>query len=101
MKYRPSFPGRFAFIEDAAPGARTSSPGTTTTIAIPASPCTHTAADVHHGRTGDITATRAGILATAYAAHPERFVCKPPAPAHLPAATWIDQPPAPEGASVL
>jgi putative transposase len=52
----------------------------------------HTAADVHHGRATAIRAARAGVLATAYHNHPERFVRKPPAPPKLPGTSWINQP---------
>ena len=45
----------------------------------------------------DIVVAGAGhnsLLTAAYAAHPERFVRRPPAPPALPAAVWIN-PPAP------
>jgi putative transposase len=32
------------------------------------------------------------VLDAAYAAHPERFVRKPPAPPELPTAAWINKP---------
>jgi putative transposase len=32
------------------------------------------------------------VLEAAYAAHPERFVRKPPAPPELPTAAWINKP---------
>jgi putative transposase len=32
------------------------------------------------------------VLDAAYAAHPERFVRKPPAPPELPTIAWINQP---------
>jgi putative transposase len=32
------------------------------------------------------------VLDAAFAAHPERFVHKPPAPLELPAAAWINKP---------
>jgi putative transposase len=32
------------------------------------------------------------VLAAAYAAHPERFASRPPAPPKLPVASWINQP---------
>jgi putative transposase len=32
------------------------------------------------------------VLDAAYAAHPERFVRKPPTPPQLPAAAWINKP---------
>jgi putative transposase len=37
-----------------------------------------TPADVHHGRAAQIITARAALLEGAYAAHPERFVGKPP-----------------------
>jgi putative transposase len=52
----------------------------------------HTAADVHHDRTGPIQAARAATLTAACAARPERFVRKPPAPPELPVTAWINQP---------
>ena len=43
----------------------------------------HTPADIHYG-TAEITREkRAGVLDAAYAAHPERFVRKPPRPPEL------------------
>ncbi len=35
---------------------------------------------------------RAIVLTTAYIAHPERFVRRPPTPAPLPSAVWINPP---------
>jgi putative transposase len=32
------------------------------------------------------------VLTAAYAAHPERFVGKPPAPPALPSVAWINRP---------
>jgi hypothetical protein len=52
----------------------------------------HTPADVHYGRAEQVRAERAVVLEAAYAAHPERFVRKPPAPPKLPTAAWINQP---------
>ena len=40
-----------------------------------------------------VRAQRARVLDAAYAAHPERFVRKPPAPPELPTAAWINKPP--------
>jgi putative transposase len=39
LKYRPEFPERFGSIEDAAPFARSFSPGTTTSIITAGSLC--------------------------------------------------------------
>jgi putative transposase len=52
----------------------------------------HTPADVHYGRAELVRAQRARVLDAAYAAHPERFVRKPPAPPELPTAAWINKP---------
>ncbi|HEY2129443.1 MAG TPA: IS3 family transposase, partial [Streptosporangiaceae bacterium] len=50
----------------------------------------HTAADVHHGRAADVQAARASVLTSAYTAHPERFVRKPPSPQAIPDRSWIN-----------
>jgi putative transposase len=91
VKYRPGFPGRFGCLEDARShmGAffdwyhhehRHSGLGWMTP------------ADVHYGRAESIRARRAEVLETAYARHPERFVRRPPVPAPLPEAVWINKP---------
>jgi putative transposase len=91
LKYRPDFPDRFASIHH----ARAFCQGFFTWynaehrhsgIAL------LTPADVHHGRAEQITSARATVLRTAYTAHPERFVCKPPQPPALPQAAWINKP---------
>ena len=51
-----------------------------------------TPAVVHHGRAARVHAQRTNVLATAYAAHPERFVNGQPTPADLPQAVWINPP---------
>ena len=51
-----------------------------------------TPADVHHGRADQVSTARAAVLEGAYAAHPERFVRKPPTPPRLPQAVWINKP---------
>jgi putative transposase len=48
--------------------------------------------DVHFGLAERRRAERAGVLATAYAAHPERFPAGLPKPAALPTAVWINPP---------
>ncbi len=55
-----------------------------------------TPADVHHGRATALHGLRSGVLADAYAAHPERFVNKAPAPPLLPGTVWINKPHEPE-----
>ncbi len=91
LKYRPDFPDRFGSIEDARSFCgrfftwyntchRHSGIGLLTP------------ADVHTGRTAEITAARAVTLDAAYLAHPERFVRHPPKPPEVPAAVWINPP---------
>jgi putative transposase len=91
MKYRPEFPDRFGSYQDAHAFCgrffrwyndehRHSGIGF------------HTPADVHHGRAELVRARRANVLTAAYAAHPERFVRKSPAPPALPTTVWINQP---------
>src|SRR2546425_6909737 len=52
----------------------------------------HTPADVHYGRAAAVRDLRAAVLASAYLAHPERFVRRTPEPPRLPEASWINQP---------
>ncbi len=54
--------------------------------------------DVHFGLADQRVAARATVLATAYAAHPERFPRGLPRPPARPEAVWINppKPPAPE-----
>jgi putative transposase len=51
-----------------------------------------TPADVHYGRADQVITARAAVLDAAHAAHPERFVGKPPAPPCLPEVVWINKP---------
>ncbi len=46
----------------------------------------------HYGRAEVIRDRRSQTLAVAFAAHPERFVNRPPAPPVLPTAAWINKP---------
>jgi transposase len=48
--------------------------------------------DIHHGLAKQRVAARATVLATAYAAHPERFSAGPPAPTAMPTEVWINPP---------
>lgn len=91
LKYRPTFPARFGSLEDARAfcadfftwyntAHRHSGIGLLTP------------ADVHAGRATEITAARAVTLDAAYAAHPERFVRRPPTPPDVPTAVWINPP---------
>jgi putative transposase len=47
---------------------------------------------VHTGRAPLVLARRGDVLDAAYAAHPERFVRRPPKPPALPEAVWINPP---------
>ena len=51
-----------------------------------------TPAMVHYGQAEAVREERAQVLATAYAAHPERFVKGLPNPPRLPKAAWINEP---------
>jgi len=51
-----------------------------------------TPSDVHHGLAEQRVAARATVLATAYAAHPERFPAGLPQPPARPEAVWINPP---------
>lgn len=95
LKYRPDFPDRFASIEHARRHCQDffawyNDEHRHTGIGL------HTAADVHYGLAEAVRDKRAGVLATAYAAHPERFVRKPPEPPKLPNPSWINRPDQPE-----
>jgi putative transposase len=91
LKYRPYFPGRFTSIEQARAHCQEffrwyNNDHRHSGLGL------HTAADVHHGTAAAVQAARAGILASAYAAHPERFVNKPPAAPALPNGSAINPP---------
>jgi putative transposase len=91
LKYRPEFPDRFGSDEDALGFCRRffawyNDEHRHSGIGF------HTPADVHYGRAEQVRAERAEVLDAAYAAHPERFVRKPPAPPTLPTIAWINQP---------
>ena len=91
LKYRPEFPDRFGSFEDAHQFCSWffgwyNDEHRHSGIAF------HTPADVHYGRAEAIQAHRTTVLDGAYAAHPERFVRKPPTPLELPTAAWINKP---------
>jgi putative transposase len=92
LKYRPGFPDRFGSIED----ARGFCPSffrwyhyehhhSGLGLMPPAV--------VHLGKAADLLVQRQAVLDTAFQAHPERFVRKPPRPPSLPTAVWINRPP--------
>jgi putative transposase len=91
LKQRPEFPDRFGSYEDALAFCRRffrwyNDEHRHSGIGF------HTPADVHYGRAELVRAQRARVLDAAYAAHPERFVRKPPAPPELPTVAWINKP---------
>ena len=92
LKYRPDFPACFGSFEDAQAHCRRffewyNHEHRHSGIGF------HTPADVHHERAELVRARRADVLDAAYAAHPERFVRKPPTPPELPTVAWINEPP--------
>lgn len=95
LKYRPDFPGQFGSIEDARRHCQVFFPWYNdehrhTGLGL------HTPSDVHYGLAEAIRDKRAGVLDAAYAAHPERFVRKPPEPPQIPEISWINRPDQPE-----
>ena len=91
LKYRPEFPDRFGSFEDAHQFCTWffgwyNDEHRHSGIAF------HTPANVHYGRAAAIQTHRATVLDAAYAAHPERFVRKPPTPLELPTTAWINKP---------
>jgi len=91
LKYWPQFPERFGSLEDGRAFGqaffrwynhehRHSGLGFLTP------------AVVHYGHAATVRAQRQQVLATTFAAHPERFVKGPPRPADLPTAVWINPP---------
>ena len=91
LKYRPSFPDRFGSQQDARAFCEPffhwynhehyhSGLGMLTPVTV------------HYGRAAETLAARQKTLNVAFAAHPERFVRKPPVPMALPEAVWINPP---------
>lgn len=91
LKYRPDFPERFGSLEDARVFCQTffswyNGEHRHAGIGL------MTPSAVHDGRAETMRDARQQVLMTAYAAHPERFVRKPPQPPILPHAVWINPP---------
>jgi putative transposase len=91
MKYRPEFPDRFGCIQDSRAFCQTffawyNDEHRHSGIGL------MTPAMVHHGQAMLIREKRQGVLDTAFAAHPERFVRRPPTPLLLPKEVWINKP---------
>jgi putative transposase len=91
LKYRPEFPSRFPTIQ-AARGHCEAFIRWYNDEHRHGGLGLHTATDVHHGHAVTIRDQRAVVLTAAYAAHPERFVRKPPEPPELPSIAWINPP---------
>lgn len=91
LKYFPTFPATFGSIQDARAFcqrffAHYNAVHRHSGIGL------MTPSDVHHGRSAEVIAARAGVLDRAYQQRPDRFVRKPPRPPALPAAAWINKP---------
>ena len=91
LKYRPDFPERFGSVEDARAHCQTffawyNAEHRHSGIAY------MTPYSVHHGLAQDLLLTRQTSLDGAFAAHPNRFKGKRPAPTQLPTAAWINPP---------
>ncbi|SNQ48627.1 transposase (fragment) [Frankia canadensis] len=95
MKYRPGYPKTFDSVETARAWCREffdyyNNDHRHSGIGLLAPTV------VHHGQAETVRTARAGVLAAAYTARPERFVHRPPVPPPLPKPAWINQPePAP------
>jgi putative transposase len=91
LKYRPAFPERFGAIQDVRAHCHVFFPWYNTEHHHSGLGLL-TPHDVHYGLGEQRVAARATVLATAYAAHPERFLAGLP---HLPARpveVWINPP---------
>ena len=91
LKYRPEFPDRFGSIQDSRAFCHTFFPWYNdhhrhSGIGM------MTPAMVHYGLAAAIRQNRQLVLDAAYAAHPDRFVRKPPVPLPLPKEVWINKP---------
>ena len=91
LKYRPDFPERFASLEHARAFLRAFFDWYNTQHHHDALALL-TPHDVHHGLVSQRLEQRGRVLDAAYAAHPERFVNRPPAPAAPPQTVWINPP---------
>ena len=100
MKYRPDFPDAFASCE-AARGFCQPFFTWYNTEHHHVGLGLLTPAIVHYGHADAARAARQGVLTTAYAAHPERFVRHPPTPPAIPTAVWINPLPAAGGTAVV
>lgn len=91
LKYRPAFPDRFQSVEHAREFCHVfftwyNHQHRHTGIGL------MTPAAIHYHQAAALRQQRSAVLQAAYAAHPERFVQKPPIPPKLPTAVWINKP---------
>lgn len=91
LKYRPDFPERFGSIEHARAHSTDFFPWYNTEHRHSALGL-HTPHDVHHHLASARRDQRATVLTAAFVNTPERFVRRPPTPAALPTAVWINPP---------
>ncbi len=91
VKGHPEFPDRFASFEHAHGFCRGFFPRYNTEHRH-SGLAYLTPEMVHSGRAPLVLAQREQVLGAAYAAHPERFVRRPPKPLALPEAVWINPP---------
>jgi putative transposase len=92
LKYRPDFPDTFGSIVDARGFCQRFFSWYNAEHYHSGIAWLHPV-DVHYGRAETVRAVRAEVLNAAYARNPDRFVNKPPQPAALPTAAWINRPP--------
>jgi len=97
LKYRPEFPGHFGSLPDARSFCRQFFPWYNTEHHH-AGLGLLTPEVVHTQRAEQVRGLRQLTLNAAFAAHPERFVRKPPQPPDLPTEVWINPPPKLESA---
>jgi putative transposase len=91
LKYRPDFPARFdsieaarAFCQDCFPWYNSQHRHAGLGLLTPEA--------VQYGQAAAVHLVRRQVLHAAYAAHPERFVRRPPEPPPLPTAAWSNPP---------
>jgi putative transposase len=92
MKGHPEFPNRFVSFEHAHGFCRRFFPWYNTEHRH-SGIAWLTPERVHRGRASAVLDARAEVLRVAYAAHPNRFVRRPPRAPELPTAVWINPPP--------
>jgi len=97
LKYRPGFPDRFGSKEHARSFCRQFFPWYNTEHHHSGLGLL-TPEVVHTQRAEQVRDLRQHTLDAAFAAHPERFVRKPPQPPALPTEVWINPPPKSESA---